>query len=263
MTNRTIFPGFKPDEINENDYVLGGVTKLPKIILCPERDWTPYLPELEVQYNSLFDTYSCTNFSNCNCFETIWKRLFNETINKSDRYSANISGTKPGEGNSHNNVAEKTRINGFISEELYPFTQIMTQSEFFTMPGTSLLDIGKKLVEKEIIYLYEKVNREDFLEALLYSPIQVAVDSQTTETKSFEKYDHSAMLYGWNAEKKVWKIFDTYFGRKLEYPEDYPFGFGMRFHVEKRQVVDNDSSPSNSTSISKFIKWLLSIISRG
>lgn len=258
MTNRTINPGFVPDKIIESDYKLGGISKLPKIVLVTgPLYWAPYLPKMEQQSNAVFDSFACTNFANCNCYETLHKRVFNEDLDQSDPYSANISDTVPGEGNSHNNVAEKTRQAGYIAEALFPFTKTMTQAEFFTKPSASLLEIGRKFIKEYILYGYEKVDRKDFMEAITYSPLQVAVDSQTAETKKFERFDHSVMLYGWDEKKRKWLIFDSYFGRTLEYDEDYPFGFALRFHIEKRLVPEKKES-----GLINFIKRLLADISR-
>lgn len=224
-------PGFnawlEEAHATEEDYKLGAISSLPKEILCPERIWPT--PKLEVQ-NKLFDPFACTNFANCNVRESIHLKRYGEEIDDSDRYSAVISSTVPGQGNSHKNVAECTRKKWYVKEEEYPFTNEMTQEEFFSQPPQELVNKAvQELPEYE--YGYEKVERQDFYEALQYSPLQVAVDSRTSKTGEFQSYDHSVMLYGFRDGK--WLIFDSYFGRQVEYDQTYPFGFALRFHYKK------------------------------
>jgi hypothetical protein len=226
----------------EEDYVLGGVSSLPKEVLCPERIWP--LPKLEVQ-NKMFDPFACTNFANCNVRESIHLKRYGEEINNSDRYSAVISGTVPGQGNSHKNVAECTRKKWYVKEEEFPFTDSMSQEEFF-IPSPELE--SKAISEiPGYEYGYEKVERSDFYEALQYSPLQVAVDSRTATTSEFQSYDHSVMLYGFKDGK--WLVFDSYFGRQVEYDVDYPFGFALRFHYKR-------ITPVGDKSVNSFYRFL-------
>ena len=79
-------------------------------------------------------------------------------------------------------------------------------------------------------YGYEKVSKEDFKEALKFSPIQVAVDSKTNKSRQVRNYDHSVMIYSLSPKPQ---IFDSYRNRVVEYDIDYPFSYGMIFHYKK------------------------------
>lgn len=265
---RYINPGFNPEleelHASEEDYILGGVSKLPQEILCPERNWGPWLPVLEIQHNDIFDPFDCTNHSNDNVTETIHKRRYNEEINKSDRFSANISGTQPGKGNSQKNVAECSRQIGYVDEILYPFSKIMTAQEFFTYPPQTLLDIARKFIRDEVEYGYEKVPLKELYDALQFSPCVGAVDSRSAHTSEFRAYDHSIMIYGFNPATKKWLVFDSYFGRAVEYDQDYPFGFILRFHykrkVEPTILIGESAEISVEEKIINFIKKLAAIM---
>lgn len=252
--------GFFPDTIKEEDYLLGGFSKLPQEILCPEYDWEDYLGIFENQRNPFFDTWSCTNFANCNAVETIHKRRYNEEINKSDKYSANMSGTRPGIGNSHNVVAEASRKFGFVDEEVLPFTKDMKEVTYFSMVPTHIQQMGISLTE-EVEYGYERVLYKDLYEALQFSPLQVAVDARTNKTNKFISHNHSVLLYGFSKEK--WKVFDSYQGKPMLYDKDYPFGFPLRFHYKKKSVVQDNKGNNesfdvdNENGIIEFIKKLI------
>ena len=69
--------GFVSPEIDLNAYILGGQTKLPKIVLQPTGQWDEFLPEMELQFEPDFDTYNCTAFGSLNGIEMLMKRLYN------------------------------------------------------------------------------------------------------------------------------------------------------------------------------------------
>lgn len=228
-------PGFNPElaeeHASEEDYHFLGA-KLPREIIRPDGDWSESLPRLEVQRNRFFDTYSCTNFANCNANEMMHKARYGEEIDNSDWYSANISGTKYGVGNSHTRVGEATRKGGYVNETDLPFTSTTTKAKYFGPISQSIKEIGLKwVVESE--YGYENVPRKNYDEALKFSPIQVAVDSRTNKTAKVGRYDHSVVLYKKDSVKKKNYIFDSYLGKIAEYDWDYPFAYGMRFHYKK------------------------------
>lgn len=252
--------GFFPYKIKEEDYLLGGYSKLPQETLCPDHDWGEYLGIFESQVNPFFDTWSCTNFANCNAAETIHKRRYNKEVNYSDRYSANMSGTRPGVGNSHNVVAEASRKFGFVDEEVLPFTKDMKQVTYFNRVPTHIQQMGISLMET-LEYGYERVLYRDLYEALQFSPIQVAVDARTNNANKFISHNHSVLLYG--ATNKKWKVFDSYQGKQLLYDKDYPLGFALRFHYKKKTVVTDERGNkesfdvNNEKGIIEFIKKLI------
>jgi len=229
-------PGFIPDIEKEEDYIFGAKTKLSGEVLLDSGDWRPYVPIMEQQRKN-FDTYSCVSFANNNACEIIHKFKYGEEVNYSDRFLSVVSNTIPGRGNSHNNVAEAKRIKGAVAEEIYPFTDSMSENEFFTYPPVGVLDTGIKwFVDYE--YGYEKVRKTDFEEALRRGPLQVAVDSRTNRTSQFQGADHSIILV---AKDTKYHAYDSYFGRKLEYDLDYPFSFGMRHLYNKvLKITIND-----------------------
>lgn len=256
-----MFPGYNAhlEEMHatEEDYILGGVSKLPQIVKCPERNWTPWLTRLEVQRNNVFDPFNCTSHSNDNVKEVMEKQQTGIETNDSDRYLANVSGTVPGQGNSHKAVAEARRKMWNVAEEQYPITPEMSETEFYTKPPQELIDSAIK-ISIGYEYGYEKVELKDLYDSLQFSPDVAAVDSRTARTSEFQSYDHSIMIYGFDPIKNKWLVFDSYFGRAVEYDKDYPFGFIMRFHYQKVQnVVENGIVLRANPRLQCFIKQLI------
>lgn len=228
MNNQGFNEELELEHEHEDDYILGA-SSLPKVILVEDGDWRPFYPVLEVQ-SKAFDTYSCVSFANNNITEMMHKRLYGEEINYSDRFLSVISNTRPGVGNSHKNVAESRRTKGSVTEDVYPFTDTMSQSEFFQTIPQDIKNEGLSWT-LDYEYGYEKVRRDEFDEALKLSPIQVAVDSRTNKTNQVQGLDHSVVLACKTNDKYI--IFDSYLNRFVEYDLDYPFSYGQRYHYKK------------------------------
>jgi len=215
---------------SSSDYIFLGATKITRDKeVNSSGDWTDYLPELEEQKNNVFDSFSCVSFSHNNCLETIHKKLYGEEINYSDRFMSKVSGTIPGRGNSQIKVADSARELGHILEEFYPFSTETTKQEFFQTIPKELLDMGIEWFSK-YEYGYERVRKENFKEAIKFSPIQVAVDSRTNKSNKVRSYNHSVMIYSLSPKPQ---IFDSYRNRVVEYDINYPFSYGMIFYYKK------------------------------
>ena len=230
---RYINPGYSVEMekafSSEKDYeFLGG--KLPQEVIVEDGDWRPFYPKFEEQRKAI-DSYSCVSFANNNAEEMIHKARYGEEINRSDRFLSVISGTVPGKGNGQKRVAETKRKMGIVQEEEYPFTDIMTQSEFFRYPSRELIEKGLQwTVATE--YGYEEVQPKDYTKALRLSPLQVGVDSRTNKKSNFTQQDHSVVI-SFLDFKGVAYAYDSYLGRIDTYEPGYPFGIALRFHYKK------------------------------
>lgn len=224
---------------SEEDYNFLG-SSLPKEVLVDDGDWRPFKINLEIQSNNHGDTYGCTNYANNNQTEFMHKVRYGKEIDYSDSYSAVVSNTRRGVGNSHKNVSDCRRKYGSILEELRPYTKDTTLDQFFSPIPDELKELGLKwVIENE--YGYEKVGGEEYEEALRYSPIQVAVDSRTNKTSKYSMCDHSILLICKDKVAKKNYTFDSYLNRFEEYDWDYPFAFGQRAHYKtiKTLILEN------------------------
>lgn len=229
---------------HEEDYILSGNTKIKGTPILESGDWRPYFPQMEVQRNNVFDTYSCVSFAACNAIEMLHKKLYNEEVNFSDRFVSVMSGTTPGKGNSLRAVQESIRKNGLVLETEYPFTPTMTQNEFFQKVTQDIKDLGIKWLET-VNYGWEWSQTGRFsptmiLDALKYSPLPTAVDAETTSATDFQNYNHSIAIV--NAEKDVGiDTYDSYLGRNFRYPWNYPFYSPVKVTYSKIiQLIVND-----------------------
>ena len=57
----------------KSDYVLGGISPIPKEVLQTDKDWSAYLPGIENQ-NKGFETFTCVSFTILNCVEILLQR---------------------------------------------------------------------------------------------------------------------------------------------------------------------------------------------
>ena len=111
--------GYLEDEIQPEDYVLGSL-QLPTEVIQDDGQWDAFIPTDEIQRNEYFDTYNCTGYGTLNALEFLFKRLFSETRNWSERYVGIAAGTYP-PGNSPKKVIETIRKEcGLLDDELLP-----------------------------------------------------------------------------------------------------------------------------------------------
>lgn len=234
---------------DDQDYVLGAETKLPKTILRPDRDWSMFLPPLELQkdYSTGFDSFGCVSYSCLNTIETLAK--FHGFIwNDSDRFTVKASGTIPGLGNSLNKVAESVRVkDGTVPEEDYPMVD--NEIEYYQPLPENLVIKGKEsLKTRKIGYEWVSwagVDKEKLWEALQYSPIQATVDYNAMVTNTIHQDTNHAIVIFCGQYGKNWDIYDQY--KKAFYTVDWNFWFGsaMRFYIYPTMptLIKGDMSP--------------------
>src|SRR3990167_11216818 len=183
MPNETkINYGYLQDEIQPEDYVLGSL-QIPTEIIQASGQWDAYLPTDEIQRNEYFDTYNCTGFGTLNALEFLFKRLFGETRNWSERYVGIAAGTYP-PGNSPKKVIETIRkVSGVIDDELLPMSKAATVEEYYSPDPLPVLLTWQGedfLSEYKINYEWvfddkRKYNQKEAIkESLRYSPLGVA-----------------------------------------------------------------------------------------
>src|SRR3990167_10165707 len=109
--------GYVADEIQPNDYVLGGL-QIPTEVLIENGQWDEFILSDEIQRNENYETYGCTIFGTLNALEFLFKRLFGETRNWSERFVYIFTKTRP-PGNSPKTIIEAIRKQcGLIDDDL-------------------------------------------------------------------------------------------------------------------------------------------------
>lgn len=209
------------------DFVLGAQ---PLEILQPDRDWTPYLPPLELQ-NKGEETFACVTFSCLNTIETFGARKYGLQWNKSDRFTAKMSGTIPGQGNSFKKVMASVRKDGVTDEEKWPFNVITVQDFYKPIPQEIIEEAKLSTIDIEFeyrIFTQRELDPEVLWEKLQYAPIQVGVcawDSPVNGVylRNNLPVNHAVMLYK-GEYKKFWYIYDHYDKSVKKLAWDFNFG---------------------------------------
>ena len=118
------------------EHLLGSIKKFKGVVINPSGDWTPYIPEGELQNKGKFEPNACVSFGTNNCIETLIRFHTGQFENKSDRALAIGSGTDPNRGNDPHTVAEYARKKlGFAPEDALPFNSLIDTLEKFYSPN--------------------------------------------------------------------------------------------------------------------------------
>lgn len=221
------------------DFVLGSAEQARKIELSRERNYEDSLPVKEVQERG-FETYSCVSFSADNNIEILHKRQYGVEQNYSDRYTASMSDTVPGSGNTFKKVADSIRKNGMVLEEEYPWGGT-NNVEYLQKPPQSVKDKAKAWLQAFEIQ-YEWVDwagcdPNEIYQALLYGPVQVSVDANATYTREISKNTNHAVTVYKGVNKKSFSIFDHYDREKYDLPWNFYFGSAMQYSLLKKKYL--------------------------
>lgn len=240
--------GFLEDEYSEEDHIFGAF--LPKEVLVEDGDWTPYLPQRELQSRG-WDTYGCVSFTVLNAIEILIKRKYDEDVNYADRFLAAVSGTSKG-GNSPRKVCNFLRKVGVVPEDMYPFTD--TFEEYYQGIPPKLYELAREFNEKWE-FRYEEVPNSLLTEAIKYSPLLVSVPAWFKTKGLFYrpegmKDNHATTLIKVTPEYK--SVFDTYESNIKDIDPNMEHSSIKRFYIKKRT--------SNRTFKKTF--WLWELIRR-
>lgn len=118
-----------PDEGEQRFGAENSFLDLP--VLFEDGDGSAFMPEGEVQKKGSFDALACVTHAFQNHIQGVQIRKFNEKDNRSERFTAKMSGTTK-EGNSASNVINSIRKDMTVAEERWPFADGMTWDQFYS-----------------------------------------------------------------------------------------------------------------------------------
>lgn len=244
--------------IDQEDWMFGADNAINRVKIGSVLD---FLPTTESQRFNKFDPWWCVVGSLENNLEIkfnykIKNNLFradnvkwlkdngyfdeNGKINFDDWFLARVSNTIPGEGNSFKQVAQAARKYGLTPQSKSPFIitdKTNDSSDYYQDIPQELYDIGKEFSERFDLN-YETVMSSQFISALEYGPLQVAVSNwRRVDGVYVSNGDiiHATTLF----EGLPWQVFDTYspFIKQLE--DNYNFMcYGYQWYVNE---VNNNS----------------------
>lgn len=232
--------GFIYTQPRPSDYFFGGESPLGADKLCPDRDWTPYLPVFESQSYKYFDPFDCVTRSAQNCLEILWKRQHGEEINFSDRFTAKMSGTTP-VGNTFTKVSDSIRNDGLVFETDYTASyEMLSRNEYYAPIAAGIVLKGKNsLNELSVGYEWVRSDNDALYDALQYAPVQVAwfygrPNQDNIYPRFTEQANHALALVKANYGRS-WILFDSYNNNKLkEVAWDSIFWGSMRYNIVKK-----------------------------
>ena len=232
--------GYIKDFQTRDNYVLGGLTKTPEIVLQPDGQWDDFLPEREIQNIDNVETANCTGFATSSVVEMLFKRKFGLQVNYSDRGLGINAGTYP-PGNSPHKVSETIRSKGLFYETFLSFKDIHSVDEYYSpSPLPDVLKQKGLLWTDRYRYMHEYVKPENIKYALTLSPVCFAVYAWQQNDKGHfyktkgQEDTHWVICYGFNDVLEVWKIYDSYDNTLKLYTYDSEIETIKRYYIEEK-----------------------------
>lgn len=227
-----------PTQISPDNYILGGLTKLPTEVINPTGKWFEYRPIYEPQFGEGWDTFGCTVWGTENAIEILLKKLTGIEYNFSERFIYILGEIRPPGADPHK-ITEVIRENGLIENDLLPMTA--SYEEFLTPdPMTSeLLVEGQKWpyeLKHEWVWKGEQTREERMAkirEAIKYSPLGVSVTAWFEENGVY--VDRGLPNSHWcvllEETDKGWLIFDSYDQATKVISFDHNIKFAKRYYL--------------------------------
>lgn len=233
---------------HDQDHVFGATG--PDLEVLTDGHWSPFAPPHVLQRNRLGqDTFFCVSFSLNSNHSFIFKKRYNEVLDKSERFLALASGTERGRGVSKRTVADFNRTGGFVSEADCPFTPDMTLDQVYSPLDQALFPKAKlSLDQYEFAYQWLWTNNTPDNSAqalrigLQYSPVQVDVEGRYVYgpkgyiVNAGNDYTHEVDIFDFE-QGVCWWVFDSESAQVLKFDWLYDFGSPMIHSIKKKFMV--------------------------
>lgn len=224
----------------EQDHFLGGLLGDIWEVLCPDGNWLPLAwANPEIQRVSDGDTYFCVTFSHNSNHRFIWKKRYNEDFNTSERFLAIGSGTVRNQGNSPKQVAEWSRLHGWLIQDDCPMPN--TLNECYASLGSGLLTKGLGNLKITLINWKWLPNNSvaAIKTGLTFSPVQVSVQSYAVNAKGYivnsgGDYIHEVDIIADGGD--FWIIWDSESLQWLKFDKGYNFDEPMIHSIKKSDL---------------------------
>ena len=261
LKNKKVVQGYKMDELDDRDDVLGAVSGP---VILPSGNWreaTP-IPD-EFQATRGFENFGCVTFTVLNAYEKLAKLVFGEDWNKSERFTYIASDTDPEGGNSPRTVADSVRHCGIIDEQELPFNDSIDTIEKFNSPKPlteALKNKGKEsLTNYDFRYSFLQatngvISRETLREALKRSPVAIAVWAWSERDGVYIRPEgmtdvHLTLLENVKENGEL-GVFDSYPPANQTLDKDFPIYVALGFSVTKKI--------QKKTWLQRFLDWVKS-----
>jgi len=229
------------EQARAKDWVAGGISAIEPVKLV-EKGWGDYLPVKEVQGNKYFDTMSCVTFSALNCLEILHKRLYEDEVNWSDRWTARKSGTNK-DGNYLSTVADTILTKGLILEDFWSFDDFKSWKEYMEDPPEALDAYGREFLEHYEVRWEWVLTRDmkELKQILKTAPLQVTgfawedpVDGIYQRTT--KKPNHAFTWYDYK-EGEYRLVYDHYDRSIKKLAWNFKFGHILKYNLERKKPM--------------------------
>ena len=257
--------GLIPEDLKPEDYIFGGLTSLTKKILQPSGQWLDFLPSEEKQQGRRVETMACTCFSCLNVLEMLAKKRDFGDWNKSDRFTAKLSGTSYN-GNLQSRVLDSVRkVNGSVDESLWPANiDEFSWSEFYATVPKAIQDKGLIFVnDYEVGFEAVWSTANALKEALKYSPLYVAGFAWAESGGLYRSYgsaNHAFTLVGYK-DGEYWLAFDSYFPYIKKLAWNYSICFPKVITLNKRGASYNANEIKNL--MNRGLAYIMRVMAAG
>ena len=243
--------GFIEEPLKDDDWVFGA-SPLIKKVLQPDGQWTKFLPEDEKQQGYRVETMACTVFSFLNVLEMLAKRKEFGDWNKSDRFTAKLSGVSYN-GNTQSRVMDSVRkLYGTVDEWVWPSNiDIFNWSQFYSVIPSDIQAKGFTFLnDYEVRYEAILTNASALKEGLKYSPIYLAGYAWAESLglyRSWGNSNHAFTLVGY-VDGSHWLAYDSYspYLKKL--------AWNYQFYYPKLITLDKRGEQYNVNEVRKLIQ---------
>jgi len=233
-------------EVNPKDWWVGSVSGVDRVVLREDGDYRDFLPESEHQGGIYFDTMACVSFSALNCLEIIAK-VKGWRWNRSDRFTAKMSGTTK-RGNYLSKVAASiAERDGTVIEEEYPFPRrqrdpVFDWDDYYAPIPDDLVMQGKRWlgdwkVQHEWVPVWAH-DRNPVKEMMKFGPMQVTVQAWPKpnadgfyENRSSDRAYNHAVTCVYYGDDYI-QIYDHYTREHKKLVPTYKFGHAKLFSVK-------------------------------
>lgn len=233
------------EDIQELSAYIFGDNNVPYIPYQLDGNWEPFLPVFERQ-RITFESYCCTVFATLNAIETLYKRLYGEEPNYSERYTAILSGLTGNGGTDPQVPCESVRHDGVVSQSVLPMTG--TREAFFNTGSITASTRAKgqdwlNTHDMKHDWVWKGSRPENYIEllrkALQTSPLLVSVSAwqevDGVYVSEGNVNNHACMLYKIDDEGYPW-VYDSYSNSKKKLSKDHNIRRAKRFHLQKKTV---------------------------
>jgi len=255
--------GILPEEVDEEDHIMGATAHYNWKVLKPNSDWSEEANKMinEVQKGRYFDTMGCTGYGLMNAMEMVAMNKWGETWNLSDRFINKMSGTST-RGNTMKRVLETVRNEGVVNEADWDWDRDkFSWNDYYASVPEDVKAKGK-LWLKKYTFGYDGVwvTKATLLEALKYSPLYVGGYSWYKRGMYYVSVGNPNHVFTVINSKQM-LAYDSYQPYIKNLSPDYKLFYVRRIYLERTDATYNQDQIDSL--IKRGLKYIMDVEGSG